>query len=497
MKTRAVAILAAFALLSSSQQAVWASPGQPDTAIVAMGDSYISGEGGRWQGNSYDWQDSRHGTDRAHNAAKGVYEVDKVYPSGTPGIVDPCHRSDVSEPTKAIIPVAMKINIACTGATTQDLFRTSHGGTWHNGQPPQGDILEGIAKRRDVRMIVLSIGGNDLGFADIISDCVFKYVHPSGGCAFDQQAAVDSKIAAMELAVGKVLNEIKSIMNGAGYPDLGSYRIVLQSYPSPLPRASENRYTAVGNDRIAYGCPMNDGDLDWARDKLVPQISNSLKKVAAAHYVDFLDLRDTFQGREVCSTSTASVNGLIPPNSIAHDWARNIELGVLQGDKQESMHPNAFGQQALSMCLSLVWWAKVGGKKCTNRPGQAANLMDITPIPSFKYSYINTGTHTIPHGPPIRLFIDVLNRPNETTTKIPMFWKIMHPYRGYLRVSVIAPSGKEYLIVAPDLSDSSDDYYGNFTLSGISEKMYGRWELRIYDTGTTYTGTESGWSLLF
>ena len=41
-----------------------AGPTSSSTAIVSLGDSYISGEAGRWQGNSTDYVD-RDGTDRA------------------------------------------------------------------------------------------------------------------------------------------------------------------------------------------------------------------------------------------------------------------------------------------------------------------------------------------------------------------------------------------------------------------------------------------------
>ena len=49
---------------------------------------------------------------------------------------------------------------------------------------------------------------------------------------------------------------------------------------------------------------MFDSDADWARDTVVDQISDNLETVAANRGVQFLDLRDLFQGREICSTST-------------------------------------------------------------------------------------------------------------------------------------------------------------------------------------------------
>lgn len=59
--------LAAVALLALGllAGAAHASPNSPTTAAVSMGDSYISGEAGRWQGNSLNPAPGDDGTDRA------------------------------------------------------------------------------------------------------------------------------------------------------------------------------------------------------------------------------------------------------------------------------------------------------------------------------------------------------------------------------------------------------------------------------------------------
>ncbi len=86
---------------------------------------------------------------------------------------------------------------------------------------------------------------------------------------------------------------------------------MLQSYPSVLPRASENRYAEAdkpGRSAVG-GCPVYDVDYDWARDTVVPLIASNLKAVAAQRGVQFMDLRDAFQGREICSRHTSPLVG--------------------------------------------------------------------------------------------------------------------------------------------------------------------------------------------
>jgi lysophospholipase L1-like esterase len=51
---------------------------------------------------------------------------------------------------------------------TANIFRASQGGQSRNGEAPQADRLLTVAQQKNVKMVVLSIGGNDLGFSDII-----------------------------------------------------------------------------------------------------------------------------------------------------------------------------------------------------------------------------------------------------------------------------------------------------------------------------------------
>ena len=148
----------------------FSTPAAP-TAAVSLGDSYISGEAGRWQGNSINPAGSRDGTDRAFTGTG--YDESLVYdpPSDTNG----CHRSDVAEIRSASLAVAQRVNLACSGAVTKNIFRASNGGEGQDGELPQADQLATVARDKDVKLIALSIGGNDLGFASIVTACVEAY----------------------------------------------------------------------------------------------------------------------------------------------------------------------------------------------------------------------------------------------------------------------------------------------------------------------------------
>ena len=123
----ALVVALACALTPSGAQA---GPHSPTTAAVALGDSFISGEAGRWQGNSIDPTLCRRGTDRGCTLdATGLiptYNSSSVYLGDSDA--NGCHRSDVSEILTAGLAVDEPINIACSGAVTANIWRASQGG---------------------------------------------------------------------------------------------------------------------------------------------------------------------------------------------------------------------------------------------------------------------------------------------------------------------------------------------------------------------------------
>jgi GDSL-like lipase/acylhydrolase family protein len=369
-----VAVVAAALALAPT---AGATPTSSKTAIVSLGDSYISGEAGRWQGNSIDAAGDRDGTDRAaYNCTATVcsYDSSRVYGASA---ANGCDRSDVAEIKSATIAVDQKINLACSGATTANIFRSSQGGADEKGEPPQGDQLRYVAQTWNVKLVILSIGGNDLGFADIVQACATAYLSAQGPCHTAQQQVLDSKFGAAMKNVARAIDEVRAIMTASGYT---KFRFIVQSYPSVFVRASDNRYPETDRAQRAGigGCPSYDADADWARDSVVSQISNGLKFVAVAKGVQFLDLRDAFEGREICSDSTEQASLGHPPSGTTSEWGRLLNQStVSQGVLQEAVHPNAYGERALGRCLTLIYGSFSRGGNCTNTPGQGPDAMKL------------------------------------------------------------------------------------------------------------------------
>jgi GDSL-like lipase/acylhydrolase family protein len=362
-------LLALFAAAAAAAPAA-ATPTSGPTTAVSLGDSFISGEAGRWLGNSTVATGDRAGTDRAWTGSG--YDPTRIY-----GATDAngCHRSDVAEIRSAPLFISSKVNLACSGATTANIFQTRSGGQAQKGEPPQGEKLRYVAQVARVQLIVLSIGGNDLGFADIITNCALRYTSKTGPCNATEQANVNARWGAAFAGVAKAIDEVRAVMAERGYAR-SQYRFVLQSYPSPVPRASEARYPELGVGRATIGgCPFYDVDLNWARDSLVNQIANGLRYVAAHRGVEFLDLRNALQGREVCATASRQATLTSPPDGASSEWARFLTQNLVQGEVQETLHPNAYAQQALGRCLAFHFHAGRGDGVCRNTPGQGPQGM--------------------------------------------------------------------------------------------------------------------------
>ncbi|MFI6062245.1 GDSL-type esterase/lipase family protein [Streptomyces sp. NPDC051286] len=351
------------------------------TAVVSMGDSYISGEGGRWAGNAgSSATGSAWGTDRAAVNCNGEESVcdhdltkvygDTSYDQGGSA----CDRSDSAEIrglTFEDVPVERRFNIACSGATTDNVTTTGF-----KGQRPQIDDLRDIAQNNDVRLVVLSIGGNDLKFADILQDCVKAYFYPSlfnKGCRDAKEKEFADGLGPARAKVVQSVEAIRTTLREAGQED-GTYQIVLQSYPNPLPlggdyRDPENAPLPPANYSryLRGGCPFLDADSDWAHTSVVPRISAMLRGAANEAGVSFLDLQDAFAGHELCNRTTRQADSsrtlASPVPAEQAEWVRWVPYVIeglkdlpwqAQGNQQEAIHPNHYGQQALSACLTQI-----------------------------------------------------------------------------------------------------------------------------------------------
>lgn len=375
----AAAAVAASAVALLAPAPIAASPGEGPTAAVSLGDSFVSGEGGRWLGNATNPFGDRSGTDRA---AYGCgwwgcrYDAARVYSTSQ---ANGCHRSDTAPIESAPLPVDERINLACSGARTTHVRRAAGGGAAHRDERPQADQLAQVARGFDVELVVLTVGANDLGFGGLVLGCIARWLttpadDPST-CNEGAQETLEARMPATRESLIAALTDIRDAMRAAGYARR-DYRLVVMGYASPLPAAGALRDPQSSWGRLGAGCPLWDADADWAARIATPWISATLAWAAHVRGAEFLDLRRALAGHELCHRASARVTASSPPRASTSEWVRAVAPG--QGTLREAVHPNAYGQRAIGRCLGLMLQAAPGDWSC-RREGPRIGSAYLTP----------------------------------------------------------------------------------------------------------------------
>jgi hypothetical protein len=369
----AVAVAVAMAFFGQAAAATAdASSGSTPTAIVSLGDSFISGEGGRWLGNGSEAAGTRSGTDRAAFDCDGWggcdYDPARIYGASERS---GCHRSDVAPILSAPILVEERVNLACSGAKLENLWPGSADGRGHFGEGSQADRLAAVAERDDVRMVVLTAGANDVGFGALVAGCTLDWARSSEQdpvlCRDAAQADLEARLPAMERGLLKALRGVRRAMADAGY-GRDDYRLVTMGYASPFPPGRWIRYPEQGWSRLNEGgCPVWNGDADWAAGRGIGSIVAAMRAAAAAAGAEFLDVHHALDGHQLCDSRSRRA-GRDGPSPVDSEWVRR--LAFVQGSSRESLHPNAYGQRALGACIGLLDASPRGDYACAATPGR-------------------------------------------------------------------------------------------------------------------------------
>ena len=288
--------------------------GARESAIVAMGDSAISGE------------------------SAGNYEPGTNQPGNY------CHRSlDALIHETAIAHVTTTLNLACSGASSDNLYI---GGPGQYNEPPQSQKLAQVASGYRVRLVVVEVGANDdPAFGRVATSCVTAYVFQTTGCRYTEGATWADRVAAAMPKVAHALDDVRTVMRAAGYADT-SWQAVLASYWSPVPRPPI-RYSGYLN-KLWNGCPLYNADMEWGHDTAVPILGQALGQLAASKGWRFLDFSRSMDGREVCAQGITH----------SQEWTTGTKYDPSSSywysfdAVRQSLHVNARGHAQLGRCLT-------------------------------------------------------------------------------------------------------------------------------------------------
>ncbi|WP_028932207.1 SGNH/GDSL hydrolase family protein [Pseudonocardia spinosispora] len=228
--------------------------------------------------------------------------------TGTPS---GCLRSDHNYPSlvRTGVHSSQFQDVSCSGATTKEM--TSPQAVTGGSNPPQ---LTAVTK--DTGLVTLGIGGNDIGFADIIKNCAVKSPSKPLGAAckdYYNQGGRDQLAERIEATAPKVAAVLDQITKRA--PDA---KVLVVGYPTILPAKGPGCFPVV---------PFSPGDVAWLRE-VQGQLNDMLADEADRTDAEFVDTARSSVGHDVCQLpGTKWVEGLVPTSPAA------------------PVHPNALGMR--------------------------------------------------------------------------------------------------------------------------------------------------------
>jgi hypothetical protein len=283
---------------------------------LALGDSYISGEG------TFDY---KLGTDDSNNK---------------------CHLSSRSYPYILGADLFNSFqSVACSGATMNDITNDTEDYTGQttdkvkrqyrditnvlaNFEPGYINQLDFVTKYKP-NIITVSIGGNDIGFAGIIQTCALPPidVYPvsigSSTCfnTYDERLELVSSIDSQYYRLRDTYQQIiKAAAPGAS--------VYVVGYP---------QIAAEGN--CANNVHLNGGEIQFSQ-QLISYLDSVVERAAKSAGAVYVDTQHAFDGHRLCEAKSfdVAVNGLTAGN----------DTGPIG---KESYHPNALGQELLSAAV--------------------------------------------------------------------------------------------------------------------------------------------------
>jgi lysophospholipase L1-like esterase len=372
------------------------------TAAVAIGDSFISGEGA--------------------GAYLPVTDVNGA-PQGFPGWSAPnsnpffCHRSANASINAAALPgIAARFNLACSGGQPADLATDSAARPSGRNVDAQLDQLRAVAQTHDVDLVLVGLGSNNSSFTfgSIAADCAGRFVadgfigwwefwvplinwltgstSPEDPCTAADLATAP-ELAAAQAETTAALRQLVQVL--AEVDADGQHRIVLQDYTNPLPpdylsqfRTEDGRddtrdkFRELVRERYAAGCPAHRASLGPAHQfsqglgTLVQGAHATLRAEFPGVDLVYLNVQRAFDGARLCEVTSSPSGALATPIRLM-DAARDgtptgVHLTSINGfDKldiarvqgvcsdyfqtcQESWHPNAAGHAVLGQCLAAA-----------------------------------------------------------------------------------------------------------------------------------------------
>ena len=346
--------------------------------IVALGDSYISGEGAGHPDQfrcltDFDTTPSEGLFSRIGHVVAGGR--DEPGPCAPPGQRSTCRRSLDAWPERladdldAIGRFGGFSTLACSGAETRHIISepaqdpsVAPSNTYGN-RPQIEELVEIEHLFGPIDVVFVSLGGNDGGFGDLLGACAGEGVgrllnlfRNIDDCS--SEAAQNSILEAARQVYVPLAQALFDIREAAP-----SAEVHLVSYPVPLsattPRCKELPRNLTG-DEIAF-----------VEQVFVPYLTEVQQAAAERVGVRFIDIQSSLVGNRPCESSDAAFN-----------------VVATTGGTHNSFHPNDFGHElfnnAIQTALGGIGLGSRFGDDTLPDPGDRpeSSEADDAPVPN-------------------------------------------------------------------------------------------------------------------
>lgn len=270
------------------------SPGSRP-ALVAIGDSYMSGEG-----------------------------ASTFYP-GTDGPHDKCRRAPTAYPVRVAEQLGADLRfVACSGArtinVTPDLGLPDVPSELQYPDSNEGFQIAALQAHPDAAVVLLSLGGNDAKFSEVVGLCM------GGGSPCQEKAAAwyDTMRSALQPRLRAVYAQVRATAPQA--------RVFAMTYPMPF--AAD-----------VTSCPqlhIDPGEVTFLRE-FVTRLNEEIWLAATASDVATVDLSHALDGGGLCRPAGSE--------ELLHGWSWRKPAGISRDPVDPvrgSFHPSEAGHRAIA-----------------------------------------------------------------------------------------------------------------------------------------------------
>jgi hypothetical protein len=444
----------------------------PPTAAIAIGDSFISGEGAG-----------------AYNAVVDAFGVAQGFPGWSAANSNAffCHRSaNASIEVAALAGIDARFNLACSGGRPHDMANPSYNRPNGRGVAAQIDQMRQVAQTHDIDLVLIGLGSNNSSFTfgSSAEKCVNQFITdawvgwwefwtwftskpPQRPCTNDDLAAPGQFAAAQ----AETTNAARQILTALNEIDAdGQHRVVFQDYTNPLPTDyhpdfhtqdgrsdTRDKFRDLGAERYGAGCPAHRGSLGpahWFSQNLgsmVAGVHATMKSEFPAKDLVYLNVQRAFDGARLCENANSPTNTLATPvrlqdgpngSPVTSLWGRDKTYISRLAETctnyfqtcQESWHPNAAGHAVLGQCLTGAWQSAGSLVDCSRSVWDGSIYVSTRqPYAQLDTSYTNC-PYNVGYGVQFDLWysVGIVNVPGETIASVTVDGYAYDPALGYV-----------------------------------------------------------------